>query len=151
MEPTDMKVNTLANRPLLVTLRADMDAALAAVAKKYGIAIRVGNASYTSAAATFKVELAVVGEGQEGEDPAVLRAAASWKSAAMLYEYQGLNPDWLGKSFESMGVTYTIIGLDAKKRSRPVLCRKSDAPSKIYLLPIEKVVYNMTMKTKRAA
>ena len=146
-----MKVTTLADRPLLKALRTEMDAALASVAKKYGISIRTGNGSYSQLAASFKVELAVIGKGQEGEDPAVIRGAAAWHRSAPLYSMDGLQADWLGKSFESGGVTFTIVGLDPRKRTRPVLMRKSDAPGKLYLFGIDKVVYNMTMTTKRAA
>ncbi len=44
------------DKPALRALRADIDAALAAVGAKHGINLRAGNARFTGDTATFKLE-----------------------------------------------------------------------------------------------
>lgn len=45
-------------------MRADIDAALAPVAAKYGVQIRAGNCSFSELAATFKLEIGTIEAGE---------------------------------------------------------------------------------------
>jgi hypothetical protein len=51
------------NKDLLKNLRADIDAALAAVASKYDIALKTGGCRFTETNATFKLEASVKSDG----------------------------------------------------------------------------------------
>jgi hypothetical protein len=106
-------------KPLLASLRIEMNEALAAVAKKHGIAISVGSCSFTDATATYK--LLIADGAQDGESAQHVKARADFKSHAMMF---GLDPDWLGATFLSNGTTYTIVGLYPKKRKQPVVVTK---------------------------
>lgn len=48
------------NKPALRALRADIDAALAAVGAKHGIGLSAGSASFTGDNATFKLECSLL-------------------------------------------------------------------------------------------
>lgn len=48
------------DKPVLKALRADIDAALAAVGARHGIALKAGNASFTGDNATFKLECSLL-------------------------------------------------------------------------------------------
>lgn len=56
---------TVLNRNNIGALRADIDAALAAVGAKWGMQIKSGACRFSDKAAQFKVEAAVIGEGGE--------------------------------------------------------------------------------------
>ena len=102
------------DKPTLRALRADLDAALAAVAAKHGIAVRVGNASFMPNTATFKLELAT-----KGDDGAVVtKEAQAFRQLAGSY---GLAPTDLGREVTLSGDRFRIIGLRAAAIKRPIL------------------------------
>lgn len=106
-------------RELLRALRADIDAALAAVGKKHGVVLNAGNASFTPTSASFKLH-AVLADAPK-VDPDV-EAADAWRALARRFQ---LEPDWLGKPFVSGGRSFTIVGLLPNRPKRPVLARDS--------------------------
>jgi len=104
------------DRPTIKALRAEIDAALKAVADRHGIAITSGSATFSDANVSLKIQLATLGEGgavntREAED--FRRNAASF----------GLAADDLGRSFFSRGKTYTLVGASVKSYKYPLLCR----------------------------
>lgn len=131
---------TAITRPLLKALRDEINAALEAVAEKHGIAIETGSASFTERTATFKLNIAIRGEGAEGESAAVLKAAADWEARAILY---GLKKEWLGDTFLYGAKPMVILGLMPKRSRFPILARDTST-GKETLLPLEPVIAIMT-------
>lgn len=123
-------------RPLLRQLQADMDEALKAVAQKHGVSIEVGNASFTSQNATFKVQVAVTGKGGVADT----REAQDFRIFATSY---GLTPDDLGQTFPYGGKEYTIVGLSRKSSKYPILCKKNGENVR---LPVESVIGGLAIK-----
>lgn len=120
-------------RDLLRVLRDELNAAIAPIAAKHGVALQVGNASFTPTTATFKLEVGILDGAPEGASTQVIKAQADWKRLARSF---GLDPAWLGKSFSYAGVTATILGLMPKRTKYPILVDKA---GKHFLLPIESV------------
>ena len=83
-----MKIQNFA-KGNLQTLRVDMDKALQSVAKKYGITIKAGNASFSGNECTFKVKL-----NTKGTDGTVIT-----KEAKDFDRYKGLHAIQNGKGF----------------------------------------------------
>lgn len=119
-------------RPFLRDARDEIEAALSEFAEKYGIAVSVGNASFTPGPggyATFKLELAT-------KTPA---GEVNTKQAAdfNLYCYRyGLKPEHLNREISFAGRDYKIIGLMPKSSRYPLLAERVD-DGKHVKLPIE--------------
>lgn len=107
------------DRRNLPVLRAAMATALAAVEAQYGIKITVGNARFLPDNATFKIEMATI--GQSGV--ANTREREAFKSQAVLY---GLNPNDLDKTitYGFGGEQYTIIGLSPRRSKYPIVAKR---------------------------
>lgn len=110
-------------RDLLRTLRTDIDAALLAVAKKHGVMLTMGNASFTSDNATMKMSIVpaskeAVAAVASGASPKDVQAAADYKRLCTVYN---LHPSWLNMTFQHGGSTLTVIGLLPNKRKNNVL------------------------------
>lgn len=133
-------------KPFLQALRTDLEAAMAEVAKKHGIVLRVGNCSFTETTAKFALEVAALGEGEESGDVATLRARQDWKTnEKYLTAMYGLKPEWLGQSFTYGGKTYTVLGLMPKRQKYPVYVR-NESEGKNVLLTAEGVVGGFAKK-----
>lgn len=128
---------TQINRQTLPTIRDDMNAALRAVAEKHGLAINVGDCSFTEATATFKVLVAMGGEN--GESAQALKAQADWRTYASAF---GLDAAWLGRTFTNGGNTFRIDGLLPNKRAKPILVTRTDN-GKQYVFRVEDVTLRM--------
>ena len=125
----------------LKTLRADIDAALATVAVRHGIALKAGKCSYDPAAgtATFAVQAAVLADGAPaGTDPADIKAAADWVRYCALFN---LHPDWVGKTFRRNAGLFTILGLMPNRPKYPVRAKGPDG--KVLLLTADEVQLRM--------
>lgn len=135
---------TVITPALLKAIRADADAALAAVAQKHGVVLRCGNGSYAETTAHLKLEIAL--GAAEGERPSHVKAREDWNKGAVLF---GLQKEWLGKDMPRRGKpAVTIIGLMPKRQRFPVLVREEGG--KEVLLTIEEVCHNMTTGVARA-
>lgn len=91
----------------LQSLRVDIDNALAAVAEKHGISLKLGNGRFSPVDATFKLELAVCEDG-----------------VAMTPEKQILKmlfPDLVDKTVEIDGESAKVVGYNKKARSYPFI------------------------------
>jgi len=96
---------TTIDKPLLKTLREEINAALAEVAKKHGLTIAAGNASYDpSGTATFKLNIAAIADNGKAITPEAVRFS---QFATMI----GLAPEHLGREFTHGAFTYSITGL----------------------------------------
>jgi hypothetical protein len=123
----------------LSAIRADIDAALAEVAKKHGISLRAASAKYADSNFTMKVEGATLDESGK----ASLREAEDFRRYASLI---GLKNEDLGREFLTpKGKRYRLVGFRAKSRKFPMLCEDL-SDGKLYCLP-EKVVVDVLKGT----
>lgn len=88
-------------KDLLRALRADMDAALAAVGAAHGVTLRTGNATFSAHSATLKVELRELG--------APAPEAEAWHRLAQYVE--GLDVALLNRTVKFGTGTYRVDGL----------------------------------------
>ncbi len=91
-------------------IRIDMDAALAEIATKYGLALKNGRATYDSNGATFK-DVAFVGVTKQGK-------ALDKRRLAL----QALHPELEDKKFDHKGETYEIMGFNVDAPKYPFIC-----------------------------
>lgn len=124
-----MKKVTTFNRQNIRQINAEMEAALKAIANKYGVEVNLGSTRFTGANFTTKIQIATVAEG----------GITMSKEATDFNRYKtilGINME-LGNEFERNGNTYTIVGLKPRSRQYPVLAKCSDG--KTYKLPVSLV------------
>ena len=96
-----------------------------------GIAIKVGNATFCSDNATFKIEVAV--KSDDGDDGVVkTREASDWPIYASGY---GLPRDGIGKVISISGEKLEIVGIKPKSKKFPILCKRL-SDGKIYKYPV---------------
>jgi hypothetical protein len=119
-------------RDLMKVIRADIDAALVAVAQKHGIAISLGNGSYSpdGLSGHFKLKLAAKTNADDGANANQLQARVNWDRHCEMF---GLKKDWLNCTFIREGHEYKIIGLLPGRSKFPVLALKDG--SKEVILP----------------
>jgi hypothetical protein len=133
---------TTITRAMCSLVRDDANAALAAVAKKYGLIISVGSARYSDTEINFKMQ-ATVGTASAiaaviaGTNPKDVKAATDYTTMGHLY---GLKPEWLNKSFVCVrtGSTLRIVGLLPNKRVNNVFV--SGAQGGKYIMPASDVI-----------
>lgn len=115
------------NKAIIQTLRADIDAAVAAVAAKHGVRIEAGRAKYSASSAVIQIEVSSVGADgiihTKGRDDFMLYAPA-----------YGFSECDFGRSFVAGGRVFTISGWNPRSPVRPIEARGDDG--KMYkLLP----------------
>lgn len=122
-------------KPLLQTLRTEMQAALNAVAQKHGIAINVGSCKFSDTTADFKLSIAT---GVVVGDPLALRKA----QAADLFKrtaYLPVPKSALHTQFKFGAHTYRLEGCIA--RSGHYLCSRDNGGTEaLYKMPEESVI-----------
>ena len=106
-------------------LRDRLEAALAGFGDD--VQVTVGSATYSPNNATFKVELAAVGE--DGE--AVTKEAEDFQRYCRIY---GLRPEDLNREFEYGGTRYKLIGCKPRSTKFPLLAENVGS-GKVYKLP----------------
>lgn len=107
----------------LQALRPELEAALAAVAAKHEIKLRVGNARFTGATADLKLELTVEGASKEAE--------AFRLNASSFY----LGADDFGRPVTLGGKLFTIAGLRPRASARPICLAPGYVPNAPVTLP----------------
>ena len=104
------------DRANLKTIRADIDAALAAVAKKHGINLSIGNIRFD--ANEFTTKLTAVTNASKAKDTAAgvpEGVNPTWvKAFKTNHVWLGLAASDLGKQIKIGGKTYTIVGARPK-------------------------------------
>lgn len=117
---------TTIDKVLLQKLRIEMDAALQAVAKANGVLIKTGSCSYRPESATFKLDVVAIGDDVDNsddltnKDATTLKAAADWKSRAVLF---GLRTEWLGQKAKTIQGEIEVVGLMPRRSKYPVLVK----------------------------
>lgn len=111
-----MNENKITNK-MLTEIRPELDAAVAEVAKKYGVTIRFGNARFSDLNATFTVEMGIA--PSDSFDP----ARAEWERNCRAL---GLEPEDFGKEFCFIGekVAYRICGYNPKGRTNNIRIKR---------------------------
>lgn len=113
----------------LKAIRADLDTALLALAKKHGVMFSVGTIKFdaTSARATLSmVEMSQPTTAGSADTPAPSPSAQtfaeeSWKKLAASFN---LRPEWLGQEFLMNGSKFVVVGLKPEKHKNIVLIRR---------------------------
>lgn len=100
------------NKANLQQIRADIATALAAVEKKHGMTLKLGNIKFNDGYFYGKMEATKIG----GES----KEATFFKANAKFY---GIQPDALGKTITSNGKTFTIVGMKSNSVNKPVLVK----------------------------
>jgi hypothetical protein len=101
------------NKPILRSLRPELEEALADVCAKHGITAKIGNASFTNLECKFQLILELDG-ANEAKSAA---KQADFERYATLY---GLEPNDFGKPFLSNGVLYSITGISHNRPKFPI-------------------------------
>lgn len=135
-----MSTTITMSRQLLSTLRPEIEAAVQAVAKKHGVIINSGSGTFSPdiGTATLRLDIAIAGGAEDGTKAKDIKAAADWDAYAHTF---GLKPEWKGKSFASGGHTYTIVGLEPRRHTRPVVAKRADGKS--FIFPVDSVCLRM--------
>lgn len=113
-------------------VRAIIDAELAAVSKRIGLDIKLGNITYLGSILTGKVEVSIPGSEDLG--------VKSFRERGILY---GFKDGDLGKEFADRGVKYAIIGFKfkgLKVDGSKILARRLN-DGKIYVFDRDFVLY----------
>lgn len=104
----------------LRAIRADLEAALAAVGTKHGVAFSIGTMRFSPT--TFKCELAAATVSAAGDDTpcgVAHKWTIDWNRSAVMF---GLPRDALGKTIDYFGRKLVIAGL-APRKSKPVVLK----------------------------
>lgn len=80
------------------------------------VSFKVGSASFTDNAVTFKLEVSTI----NNDGTVNTKEAEDFRLNARLY---GLLPDALNQTFEYLDQTYTIIGCKPRSKKYPILCK----------------------------
>ena len=110
------KITTI-DRETCRILRDTINQTLSSVGSRLGVKITAGSASYDAQQATFKLECATLNSSGEP----ITKTTTDFTRNACLY---GLEAGDLGRSFESAGENWTLVGLSPRSRKFPFLCRK---------------------------
>jgi hypothetical protein len=124
----------------LSALRQEINAALKSVAEKYGINVNCGNARFMASTATFKLELATIGENGAATSP----HAESFKAIGKLYGFESSD---LGRSFLSNGSEFVITGLNTKCARFPV-CASRVPDGRGFKFPTDAILAKLGRKVQ---
>ena len=112
-------------------LRSNLSDALKTISEELGVNIRIGNARFTRASVTFKMDVVV----NNSDGSAQTKASLDFEKHANRYD---LKPSDLGKAFSLNGETFTIEGLKPRSHKYPILAR-SGKNGKLYKLAANEV------------
>ena len=102
----------------LKAVRAEIDNALALVGTKLGIALKIGNISYSDEAFHTKLEAFVVTKDASGKSPAEVKMIQELKKYGFMF---GVNESHFGKTFISNGETFKFAGVKPSRPKYPVV------------------------------
>ena len=112
-------------KPVLKTLRTDIDAALAAVAAKHGITLDIGNISFDSN--SFRTTLSA-----KSSDVAVENDSSEFDRYAARF---GIKKEAFNEMFSFQGDMFTVVGIKPRSTKYPLLA-KQRSNGKTYKLPV---------------
>lgn len=134
-----MSVLTQFTPAALKILRPEMEADLAVIGKKYGISFKVGNGSYSDIAATFKVEMALVGD-IDGKTPEQVQQEVARKEFEKYAPLFGLKGTDFGATVDVYGDKFEIVGIKPNSPKNRYLGKKINGKgSKNFILPADVV------------
>ena len=107
------------NKGNLKALRAELDALHAALEKKYGIELKVGNASYSDNEVTFKLKA----NTKSANGTVVTKEALNWPLYADL---NGVGHFSVGDKVNLNGSIYEITGWNTRARKSPVMIKDTN-------------------------
>lgn len=128
---------TTITRDLLKVLRTEIDAALAGIAAKHDVSLKMGNATFTDTNATLKVVLATKGDG----------GVVITKEMATLKAYMsvlGVTEEMLTKPFSYSGKMFVLAGYKSRN-NRFVI--KEVATGKMFVAGREGITAALGIKT----
>lgn len=121
-----MTTVTAFNKSNLPTIRADINVALAAVAKKYGIQMDIGNISFTETSFSTKLNVGIASQMNKLTQVAVpkMPGTVALHNAFRNNAYTlGYKPEDLFKTVEYRGQSYVLCGARPRARNKIVLAR----------------------------
>jgi hypothetical protein len=134
----------------LKDLRKDLEAALASVAKKHGIAITFKNINFYAPdfiTAKTTLEMTALGDSSAASDPraaALVKAQADFKAYASSF---GLTPEQYGVTFKHGRDTYKLVGFKPRSPRFPILATNV-ANGTTYKLPESAIASLQTKEHK---
>lgn len=112
-----MKIKEI-NKTNLRMMHQEINKVLAKYGQEIGVAFTAGNASYTAASATIKLNITVVEKSDAVKEQ-------EEEANAMMSRLFGFDENIVGKSFKTHGDTMTIIRIDHKKRKYPIIMQSA--------------------------
>lgn len=104
------------DKPALRKFREDFDKAIAAFAKKNGVAMRLGGASYNESEVTYKLEVCIASDGDMSAKEALGRKSLDLEGAMF-----GLTEKDYGRTFTNWdGDKYRLVGIKSSRPKYPV-------------------------------
>ena len=133
----------------LKALRADLDKALAAVAKAHNVSIELGSLRFDAGQA--RATLTAYDSAQMAEDRAKNADALAERETTARKALQlgtiarvcGADPTWAGRTFLFIGETFEVIGLMPYRLKYPMLC-KNTATGKTCVFTVDVVRAQLT-------
>lgn len=127
------------DRTNIQALRPPIEDALKNLATKYGISVKLGNASFSPSSVTFKLELATI----SADGLVCSKEVQDFKNYASMF---GLKPDDLGKTFKDInGEVYTIVGAKLHSQKYPILV-ESASSGKRFKFPERRVQLGLKLQ-----
>lgn len=120
------KINSL-DRTAVRRINSDIEAALKAVADRYGVQIKIGNSSFSNTNCTTKIDISTVNEG----GTVMTKEATDFNRFASSF---GITKK-LGDTFDFRYDRYEITGLKPRSAKYPVLA-KSLSSGKTFKFPV---------------
>lgn len=114
---------------VLKRLREEINEALTQVGKKYSLSLRAGNCSYSESMATFKLEVATIGEGGR----VVTKEETQLPRYCELYGFTVKDAE---KVFSYKGEDAKVVGINPRKQKFPIVIELLKS-KKRYLIPEE--------------
>lgn len=108
------KINSL-DRTAVRRINSDIEAALKAVADRYGVQIKLGNSRFSNTNCTTKIDISTVNEG----GTAMTKEATDFNRFASSF---GITKK-LGDTFDFRHDSYEITGLKPRSSKYPVLAK----------------------------
>lgn len=121
----------------------EMQAAAAAIAKKYGVEIKTAGGKFTATDADLKFKVVV-----KSEKAAELKDEKARKEFAMFAPWSGISADAFGKTLVVQGHKVTVTGWRSRAPKRPVVLTEIGT-GKVFHAPVE--VLTKQFPVKKAA
>jgi hypothetical protein len=102
-------------------LRADLDAAFAAIRQKHGVTFSLGRITYSPEQASTKLTMTAVGDAATASDPRAAALVAAKAEFKLYADSFGLKPEQFGAEFKHGRDTFKLAGVRPRARSKPIL------------------------------